>query len=95
MTSKLINTHTQNQNIPNCIVYGNKMAKQSKFITTGKQWILSRQLVRNPCQNLKIGFGDFKRSTLVFMETVQLASEKKLPRRIYKTIARGQECGSE
>lgn len=76
MTSKLINTHTQNQNIPNCIVYGNKMAKQSKFITTGKQWILLGQLVHKPCQKLKIGFGDFKRSTLVCMETVQLASEK-------------------
>lgn len=70
------------------------MVKQSKFITTGKRWILSGQLVREPCQNLKTGFGDFK-STLVFMETVQLASEKKLPKGIYKMIAKGQGCGSE
>ena len=58
------------------------------------------------CQNLKIGFGDLK-STLVFMETIRmvlagetitwdkLASEKKLPKGIYKTITKGQGCGSE
>lgn len=69
--------HTWNQNILNCTVYGNTDGQQSKFITTGKQWILSRQLAQEPYQNLKIVSGDFKRSTSTFMETVQSASEQK------------------
>lgn len=37
--------------------------------------------VHGPCQNLKTIFGDVKRSTLIFMETVQLAGKKNITRR--------------